>query len=189
VVLALLCTEPPRVEAELDGKVFHVALGDRVLPQGAPTSPAITNLVCRRLDRRLGGLAQSLGFTYTRYADDLTFSGEHRGKVGRLLKAVRDIVPEEGFVVREDKTRIMHRGRRQEVTGVSVNHAVAVPRAERRLLRAILRNAQKAGSLASQNRAQHAKFRQHLTGRIAWVAMVEPRHAAPLLEMLQSIPD
>ena len=75
-LLALLCTEPPRVPAELDGKTYHVALGDRVLPQGACTSPAITNALCRRLDRRLAGLARRHGFAYTRYADDLTFSGD-----------------------------------------------------------------------------------------------------------------
>src|SRR5204863_102450 len=76
-VLALLSTEPPRVATELDGKVYHVALGQRVLLQGACTSPAITNALCRRLDRRLSGLAKRHGFAYTRYADDLTFSGDN----------------------------------------------------------------------------------------------------------------
>ena len=76
-LLALLCTEPPRVPVELDGKTYHVALGARVLPQGACTSPAITNALCRRLDRRLDGLARRHGFAYTRYADDLTFSGDN----------------------------------------------------------------------------------------------------------------
>ena len=83
--LALLCTEPPRVEAEWDGKTFFVAIGDRVLPQGACTSPAITNALCRRLDRRLVGLVRRHDFTYTRYADDLTFSGDRPAVVGRLL--------------------------------------------------------------------------------------------------------
>ena len=189
VCLALLCTEPPRVETELDGKVYQVALGDRVLPQGACTSPAITNLVCRRLDRRLSGLAQTLGFAYTRYADDLTFSGEARGKVGRLLKAVRDIVGDEGFRVHEGKTRVMHRGTRQEVTGVTVNTKPGVARKERRLLRAILRNAKKAGSLKSQNRKNHPRFREHLQGRIAWIGMLHPEHAAPLRAALAAVPD
>src|SRR5207237_9566311 len=108
-VLALLCTEPPRVQAELDGKVYHVALGDRVLPQGACTSPAITNALCRRLDRRLRGLAARHGFAYTRYADDLTFSGDNTTAVGKLLKSVRGIVQAEGFTEHPRKTRVMRR--------------------------------------------------------------------------------
>src|SRR5690606_4385414 len=110
-VLALLTTEPPRAHAELDGKVWGVALGERVLPQGACTSPALTNAICRRLDRRLRGLAARHGFEYTRYADDLTFSGGHhersdqgaRRKVGLLLKSVRAILLDEGFVEHPDK--------------------------------------------------------------------------------------
>ncbi|MEM9070125.1 MAG: reverse transcriptase family protein, partial [Myxococcota bacterium] len=150
VVLALLCTEPPRAALELDGKVYHVALGDRVLPQGACTSPAITNLLCRNLDRRLTAMATKLGFAYTRYADDLTFSSDQT-KVGKLLHIVREVVEGEGFVVNEDKTRVMRKGRAQEVTGVTVNAKLGLTRKERRRLRAILHNAKKHG-LESQNR-------------------------------------
>src|SRR5207247_6023375 len=120
-VLGLLCTEPPRVAAEVDGKVYHVALGERVLPQGACTSPAITNALCRRLDRRLAGLAKRHGFTYTRYADDLTFSGDNGRAVGRLLRSVRSILEAEGFTEDPRKTKGMRRAGRQEVTGVSGN--------------------------------------------------------------------
>ena len=104
-LLALLTTEPPRVPAELDGKTYHVALGSRVLPQGACTSPAITNALCRRLDRRLNGLARRHGFDYTRYADDLTFSGDAPRVVGRLLRSIRAIVAAEGLTEHPRKTR------------------------------------------------------------------------------------
>jgi RNA-directed DNA polymerase len=181
--LALLCTEPPRVEAELDGRVFQVALGDRVLPQGASTSPAITNLICRRLDGRLDGLSRKLGFAYTRYADDLTFSGDDPERLGTLLWAVRRIVAAEGFRENRAKTRVMRRGRRQEVTGLVVNDRVGIPRRERRRLRAILHNAARNG-LEAENRSGHPHFAEQLRGHVAYVAMVHPERAKPLWEAL-----
>jgi len=73
------------------------------LPQGACTSPALSNLVCRRLDSRFTGIARSLGFTYTRYADDMTFSADAQAgaKIGYLLARVRHILQDEGFSVNE----------------------------------------------------------------------------------------
>lgn len=171
--LSLLCTEPPRVALDLDGRALSVALGARVLPQGACTSPAITNLVCRRLDRRLAGLAAKFGFAYTRYADDLTFSRDSGDGVGGLLHHVRAVLVDEGFVEHPKKTHVMRRGRRQEVTGVTVNAKASVSRAEVRELRAILHNAAKHG-LASQNRQDHPHFAAYLRGRVAFVTMVDP---------------
>jgi retron-type reverse transcriptase len=182
-VLALLTTEPPRVEATLDGTRYWVALGDRTLPQGACTSPAITNLVCRRLDARLAGLARHFGFTYTRYADDLTFSGDDRTRVGKLLGCVRKVIAEEGFREHGDKTHVMGRGRRQEVTGVVVNDKLAMPKSERRALRAMLHNCAQHG-LASQNRAGHADFPAYLRGRVAFACMVDPSLKPKLEPML-----
>lgn len=176
VVFALLCTEPPRVQAELDGRVLHVALGDRVLPQGACTSPAITNCICRRLDRRLRGMAAHVDFTYTRYADDLTLSGDDPGRLAGLLGAVRRVVREEGFVVNEAKTRVMRRARRQEVTGLVVNDKVGLSRPQRRTLRAVLHNVARNG-LVAENRREHPKFREYLQGMVAYVCAVDPDNA------------
>jgi len=178
-LLALLCTEPPRVEGELDGKVFYVALSDRQLPQGACTSPAITNALCRRLDRRLRGLARRHGASYTLYADDLTFSTDDPSTIGKLLKSVRSILKAEGFAEHEDKTRVMRRARRQVVTGVVVNQKVSLPRDELRELRAIVHNVGKKG-LASQNRENLPNFEAHLRGRIAFVNMIDPLRARKL---------
>jgi RNA-directed DNA polymerase len=183
-VLALLCTEPPRVEAILDGKRVYVALADRQLPQGACTSPAITNVLCRRLDRRLGGLARSLGFSYTRYADDLTFSGEDVAQTKVLLARARRILEDEGFALHPEKTRVMRPGRRQEVTGVVVNEKASVSRQQVKELRAILHNCAKSG-LAEQNREGHPDFAAHLAGKVAWVKMVDPRRGAQLGLLLQ----
>ena len=178
-VLGLLCTEPPRVKAEVDGKVYYVALGQRVLPQGACTSPAITNALCRRLDRRLYGLAARHGFAYTRYADDLTFSGDNGKAVGRLLRSVRSILQAEGFSEHPRKTKVMRRARRQEVTGVTVNARPTVSRKEVRLLRAILHNAARDG-LQKQNRENRPNFAAYLRGRVEFVCMVDPRQAEAL---------
>ncbi len=183
-VLALLTTEPPRVEAELDGKVYYVALGQRVLPQGACTSPALTNALCRRLDRRLAGLARKHSFTYTRYADDLTFSGDDPRPVGRLLHSVRSVLQAEGFAEHPRKTRVMRRANRQEVTGVVVNSRPSVARAEVRALRAILHNAARHG-LESQNRGRRPDFAAYLKGRVEYVCMVDPQRAPALRAALR----
>lgn len=185
-VLGLLCTEPTRAKAELGGKVYHVALGERFLPQGACTSPAITNLLCRKLDKRLAGLAKSAGFSYTRYADDLTFSGEDTGETGRLLRSVRKIISGEGFIEHDKKTRVMGRGRRQEVTGVVVNTKPTVSRDEIRTLRAILNNAKRTG-LEGQNRDKVANFEAHLRGRIAYVSMVDKDRGKVLQDAFERV--
>jgi hypothetical protein len=182
-VLALLCTEPPRVAARVDGKIYHVALGTRLLPQGACTSPAITNALCRRLDRRLTGLAKRHHFTYTRYADDLTFSGDSPAVAGRLLRSARAILETEGFSEQPSKTRVMRRARRQEVTGLTVNTHPAVGRQEIRKLRAILHNAARHG-LASQNRDNHPDFAAYLRGKVEYVCMVDPARAGQLRKAL-----
>ena len=96
--LSVLMTEAPRQPVLAEGKTYHVPVGPRVCVQGAPTSPGLCNAVLVRLDRRLAGLASRLGADYTRYADDLTISG-NRNIVGTLLKAVPSIVVDEGFEV------------------------------------------------------------------------------------------
>lgn len=184
-VLALLCTEAPRVEATLDGRRMWVALGSRVLPQGACTSPAITNLICSTLDKRLDGLARRHGFAFTRYADDLSFSGDDPNAVGALLRSIRSIVSDEGLTEHPSKTRVMRASARQEVTGVVVNARASVPRDERRALRAVLHNAAKNG-LAAENRAQHPNFVAHLRGKVAYVSMVNPAQGAKLQALLDA---
>ena len=162
--------------ATLDGKTYHVALGPACCPQGACTSPAITNALCRKLDRRLDGLARRHGFAYTRYADDLTFSGDTPRSVGRLLRSVRSIVQAEGLTEHPRKTRVMRRGGRQEVTGLTVNDRPKVSREELRTLRAILHNAARLG-LESQNRDGLPDFAAHLRGRVEYACMVDPDRA------------
>ena len=134
--LAVLMTEAPRQPVEVEGKIFHVPVGPRVCVQGAPTSPGLCNAILARLDRRLAGLAACHEFQYTRYADDLTFSGDDVDKVKLLLNIATRIVDEEGFAVNARKTRVQRRARRQCVTGVVVNQHAGLSRKERRRLRA-----------------------------------------------------
>jgi hypothetical protein len=146
-IFALLCTEADTEEVHLDGKKYFVARGERRLPQGAPTSPAITNLLCRRLDRRLKKMADEVGFAYTRYADDLTFSasGENLKNICNTLRRCEAIVAHEGFTIHPDKVRVLRRSRRQEVTGVVVNLRPAVSRDELRRFRAVMHQVEKDG--------------------------------------------
>jgi RNA-directed DNA polymerase len=187
--LALLCTECPRKIVEYDGKKYHVALGPRGLPQGACTSPGLSNQVARRLDRRLWGLATKLGLNYTRYADDITFSGgtEFNARVGYLMARVRHIADEEGFTVNPKKTRVQRRNTAQRVTGLVVNEQPSVGRKEIRRLRAILHRARTQG-LDAQNRDGRPHFRAWLQGKIAYVAMVRPDVGARLRAELQGLP-
>ncbi|MBN9119024.1 MAG: RNA-directed DNA polymerase [Planctomycetes bacterium] len=180
-VLALLCTECPRATVTYAGTKYEAATGPRGLPQGAPTSPGLSNQVARKLDKRLLGVAAKLGLTYTRYADDLTFSGgpELAGKIGWLLAKVRNIAREEGFAVNEKKTRVMRRSTAQTVTGVVVNDKPSVSREELRRLRAILHRAKTEG-LEAQNREGRPNFRSWLAGKIAFVNMVRPDAGAKL---------
>jgi hypothetical protein len=185
-LLALLCTEAPREVVEMDGTTYYVSLGPRCLPQGAPTSPALTNALCLRLDRRLAGLAHKLGWRYTRYADDLTFSlpADHAGppRLGALLGCVKRVVEAEGFAVKPEKTRVHRAGARQSVTGLVVNGEVSprVPRKLRRQLRAALHNL-KTGKPLPEGET-HAR----LMGYAAFVHMTDPKLGRKLLAGLSA---
>jgi retron-type reverse transcriptase len=186
-IFALLCTESPRQVVEHDGAKYFVAVGPRALPQGACTSPALSNRVARRVDKRLVGRTRKLGWTYTRYADDLTFSSaEGRQVVARLQAIVRHVAQEEGFTVNLKKGRVLVKAGRQLVTGVVVNEKPGVPRETVRRLRAILHQAKKTG-LEAQNREKHPNFKAYLNGMIAYVAMIDAAKGAKLKAQLDGL--
>jgi hypothetical protein len=159
------------------------------LPQGAPTSPAIANLVARSLDRRLAGLAERVGARYTRYADDLTFSFAETPEIpiGRFCWWVDQICQQEGFVENVAKRRILRRGNQQRVTGVVVNSGLFVPREARRRFRAILHNCRKNG-LAAEARGRE-DFADYLRGFAAYVNMVQPELGARLMAEVAEVLD
>jgi RNA-directed DNA polymerase len=191
ILAALIATEPPREVVEFRGKTLFVATGPRALPQGAPTSPGITNALCMRMDRRLSGLARTLGFAYTRYADDLTFSwrgegGRSRAPIGALLRGVRVIVKSEGFQVHPSKTRVMGRGGAQRVTGLVVNKAdnapaTRVPRDVIRRLRAAIHNREQGRP------GKEGETLEQLKGIAAFVFMADPVKGRQFLDRLAAL--
>ena len=187
-ILSLLCTECPRRKVDYAGRSLYVAVGPRSLPQGACTSPALSNLLARRLDARIGGLAKKLQFVYTRYADDLTFSGDDSAApmTGYLLTRVRHIIEEEHFAPNENKTRVQRPGMRQTVTGIVVNRRPNVPRRTVRRIRAILHQARKQG-LEAANRSGRENFEHWLGGMIAYIRMVNPYRGEKLKKELESL--
>jgi retron-type reverse transcriptase len=174
--LARLCCYTP------DPHAWH--LGH--CPQGAPTSPAISNLVCRRLDARLAGLAKRNNGVYTRYADDLTFSfAQTIPDLGRLRWWVDQVCHQEGFVVHQDKFRVIRSSQRQVVTGIVVNDVLRVPRPERRRFRAILHNCVTQG-IESQARGRK-DFAGWLRGYASYIHMVHPKEGAELLRQVAGL--
>jgi RNA-directed DNA polymerase len=119
-LLASLCTHPFEIDGELK----------TVLPQGSPTSPTITNILCKKLDRRLNGLANRFGATYTRYADDITFSSPHNIYNDQAFnnELKRIIEEDQKLEINPEKTRLQRAGYRQEATGLIVNDKVNVRR-------------------------------------------------------------
>jgi hypothetical protein len=127
-ILAILCCHRMDVDRwdEITQKWESKKLN--VLPQGAPTSPTITNMICERLDIRLTKLATEYNCKYSRYADDITFSSMHNvyQKDGTFITKINDIINSERFHIQETKTRLQKRGYKQEVTGLIVNEKVNV---------------------------------------------------------------
>ncbi|WP_144391540.1 reverse transcriptase family protein [Pleionea sediminis] len=188
ILFALLTTEPHCDELSLDTETYYVAQGKRLLPQGAPTSPAIANLICRRLDRRISDCAKKLGFEYTRYADDLTFSikDNDSDKVRKLLWRVKAIIKDEGFNLHPEKTRIMRSHQQQEVTGIVVNEKINLSRKKLKRLRATLFQIEKDG-FSGKNWDDSKDILRSLTGFVNYYAMVDPAKSVKYKEQLKRI--
>jgi len=126
-IIAALCCQEMMVE-RIDENENWIKVIKNVLPQGAPTSPTITNIICERLDVRLTGVAKRFGLKYSRYADDITFSSMHNvyQKNSEFLAEVERIITDQNFTIKESKTRLQKQGYRQEVTGLLVNDKVNV---------------------------------------------------------------
>ena len=181
---------PWDAERNLDHPLHLTALNyyHRHLPQGAPTSPALANLSAHGLDVRLSGLARKFDARYTRYADDLTFSGTRQfaGALSDFIPLVRQVIRDERFFLNRTKGKVLRNNQRQTVTGVVVNSKPNFRRDEFDRLKATLHNCVQRGPV-SQNRQKHERFSEHLRGRIAYVAQLNPDRGAKLLELYDQI--
>ena len=152
------------------------------LPTGAPSSPALLNVALASADRAIGKACEKRGITYTRYADDLTFSGD--GKVTAILPFVIDVLRGYGFELDEKKTNIFRRGRRQVVTGLVVNEKPNLVRTLRRRLRAAVHH-----RVNGRTPFWHGKAVSdgELLGRLAFLGQTQPAEAARLRQALGAV--
>jgi retron-type reverse transcriptase len=166
---------------EVAGFLAQICCLDSRLPQGAPTSPAIANILFTPVDEKLDALSKEAELMYSRYADDLSFSGnklipaEFRKKVLTLIKA-------HGFRVNHSKSRLIGPGARREVTGLTVNASVSIPRKRRRKLRAFFHQVSKNPLAFSDQKAQ-------AIGYAAWAFDYHEAEGKAYLEIAHKIPD
>ena len=187
-IFAAICTEADLDEIELDGRTYFVAKGSRFLPQGAPTSPALTNIICYKLDARMEGMAKSIGYHYTRYADDMSFSTNHKeaNNLTKLFWRVQSITESEGFVLHPDKLRIMRKGRRQEVTGIVVNDQMGIDRKTLKRFRALLHQIDKNGT-KGKVWGQGKDLASSIWGYANFVRMVKPEQGEKLVKEVKRL--
>lgn len=157
------------------------------LPQGAPSSPYISNIICLKLDKRLSQLSNRIEANYTRYADDITISGS--SDIKKCLPLIVKIIREEGFEINENKLRIQYSSERQIVTGLIVNEKLSVPQKKKRYLRQQIHYCKRFGVA---NHLEHIKvnksnFKEHLYGLAYFIKMVEREKGEKFLLELDSI--
>ncbi len=183
-VSKVLQLPPVSAHPKVSSMIAKLCCFQEALPQGAPTSPLLSNLICQRLDRRIEGLVKKHPITYTRYADDLTFSSDEPFQNG-FLSHLDNIIKEEGFTINMEKVRLQLKNSRQEVTGITVNERVNVPQKFIREVRAMLHNWETLGYEAAQQKfLQHyvpkkankkkeeAQLRNVVAGKINYLKMV-----------------
>lgn len=158
----------------------------RHLAQGAPTSPTLSNLVMHRLDKRLDGLAKKLNLKYSRYADDLAFSGNEHRDWRFLEPLIGSVCLDEGFELNYKKSRTQRSHQRQKITGVVVNQGVNIDRRYYDRLKAILTNCIRYG-VEGQNIEKHDSLQANLLGRIMFVNSLNANKGQKLLSLYEQI--
>lgn len=165
--------------------ITNISVYNGILPQGAPTSPIISNIVTQKLDRRISKYCDSLKVKYTRYADDLSFSSNKSILTFEFQNKIISIIKEEGFTVNADKTRLNTNRQRQEVTGIIVNKKLNINRTYLKKVRTILHNWEIRGDLYTQQifekHYSHKEkgspdFRKVVSGYIHFIGLVRGKN-------------
>ena len=182
------------ISSAFNSKRFPIQIGailtslcclDDVLPQGAPTSPALSNIVMKNFDDIIGAWCKKRNIVYTRYCDDLTFSANV--PLYNVYVKVKDMLLKRGFEINEDKTKFITNSTSQRVTGLTVNEKVSIPREYKRKLRQDIYYALKFGLADSVVKTEKNEFIKngvvdreayynHLKGKALYVLQVEPEN-------------
>lgn len=151
------------------------------LPQGAPTSPMLSNMVFSKIDNRIFRYSRKRSIRYTRYADDMTFSGKEID-VENLIRYIRTLIGHKQFVLNEEKTKVMRRGCRQIVTGVVVNKVLQVPKKYRDKVRQEVYYSMKYGFTGHMRSIQLPSwistvevYKHHLLGKVNYILQINPK--------------
>lgn len=157
------------------------------LPQGAPTSPYISNIICKRLDKRLSTFATKNGFQYTRYADDITFSG--KPYLEKYSDLICKIIQDEKFKINHGKFKIQYKTSRQMVTGLIVNEKLSVPRETKKFLRKQIYYCKKYGVYDHMKweKIDKLNYKDYLYGLAYFIKMVEPDNGQKFLHELDEV--
>jgi RNA-directed DNA polymerase len=187
-IFALICTYAETETVEMDGVTYYVQKSNRFLPQGSPASPAISNLISYKLDKKIQGLADKFNFNYTRYADDLSFSTDKGNEkhTAALLFFLKKIIETEGFTIHPDKTHIMRKGNLQKVTGIVVNKKLNIQRNQLRKFRALLHHIETEG-WKDRKWGIAKNLINAIEGYINFVKMVNPEKGAAFKLQLDRI--
>jgi RNA-directed DNA polymerase len=183
----MICTYCERTPIEVNGRVKHVVTSKRILPQGSPASPMITNIICRKLDKRLHGLATRYGMTYSRYADDMSFSliEQKDINIGQFWGMVNKIVSEEGFEIHKQKTRFLRKNNQQKITGIIINHTeIGLPKKWIKRYRAAIHNTNRL--LEEKQKISESKIYE-IAGMTSWVKSVNAERYATLITAAQQL--
>ncbi|WP_315080502.1 reverse transcriptase family protein [uncultured Clostridium sp.] len=182
-MLAMICTYCERMKIEVRGEEKYIKTSNRILPQGSPASPMITNIICMKLDKRLKGLSSNYNFTYTRYADDMSFSFNEDGdelNIGRFIGLVSKIVKEEGFNINKDKTKFLRKNNCQCITGIVINNEeIGVPKKWIKRLRAAIYNANKA---KNSGEVLSNKVINQISGMTSWIKSVNEKRYKSIID-------
>lgn len=169
---------------EIAYSLGEICTFNKRLPQGAPTSPMLSNLIALNIDIKLSQFCKKRNLNYSRYADDITISGgKHLPKYKTLIfRKIED----EGFSINWDKVRLHDKGSSQRVTGLIVNDGVSLGRKKKKKLRAIVHNILKNGP-EIENREDNPYFKETVFGELSFAKMVDPDFANPLIEKLKCL--